>query len=213
LIAETFIYRHNHRGYISSSEIYGASRNFRIKRYNSNGSVDELFGINFTSTAANKTIRSLAIQPDNKVIIAGSFFSYNGQPVNYITRLNTDGSRDLSFDAGGIAANSQVNAALLQPDGKIVIAGVFTSYDNTPVNFVQRLNANGTIDAGFNALANGINAYVYSTALGIQPDGKILVGALDFAPIIRLNTDGSRDNSFSASFTNTTPYSIPISVQ
>jgi hypothetical protein len=75
----------------------------------------------------------------------------------------------------GTGADGTVVAITLQPDGKILIGGDFTSYNGTPRNRVARLNADGSLDMSFNP-GTGANSTVY--ALAVQPDGKILIGGL-----------------------------------
>ena len=73
-------------------------------------------------------------------------------------------------------ANGTVGVVVVQPDGKILIGGDFTSLapnGGPPVtrNRIARLNPDGTLDAAFNPNANGT---VY--AIAVQTDGKMLVG-------------------------------------
>ena len=67
-------------------------------------------------------------------------------------RLNADGTLDTTFNPGGAGADAQVNGVVLQPDGKILIVGYFTSYNGNGAasNNIARLNANGTLDTTFN---------------------------------------------------------------
>src|SRR5690606_33440496 len=88
----------------------------------------------------------------------------------------------------------------LQPDGKILAGGDFNRYNGTTVANITRLNANGSIDAGFSAGA-GFDGQV--SAIVRQTDGKFIAGGSFTSyngttnnAIIRLNTDGSRDASF-----------------
>jgi len=78
---------------------------------------------------------------------------------------------DLGFGFGG-GASSTVYTSSIQSDGKIIIAGDFTSYNGTSINRIARLNADGTLDATFN-VGTGANSYVYTSS--IQNDGKVIV--------------------------------------
>ena len=100
----------------------------------------------------------------------------------------------------GTGFDSVVYSIAIQSDGKIVVGGVFTSYDGTSANYIIRLNTDGLIDTSF-VTGTGFNNYVQSIA--IQSNGAILVGGqfTDYngTPanyIIRLNSDGSIDTSF-----------------
>ncbi|WP_345117593.1 T9SS type A sorting domain-containing protein [Hymenobacter algoricola] len=142
------------------------------------------------------------VQPDGKVLVAGGFDFLNGTLSGKIQRLNPDGSTDVSFNAGGVGANGFVAALLLQPDGKILIGGGFTTYNNTPRLTVARLNADGTLDASFTP--TGITARRQIGSMALQADGKILVGSgsnletgIADGGILRLNANGTLDTSFS----------------
>ena len=96
----------------------------------------------------------------------------NGTTRNRIARLNADGSLDTGFDPGAGASN-EVDAIALQPNGKIVIGGRFTTVGGTGRSRIARLNANGALDTGF-APGDGASYTVYAVTL--QPDGKVLIG-------------------------------------
>ncbi len=150
---------------------------------------------NTFNPGASNGVATLAVQPDGKILVGGSFTNLGGQPRNYIGRLNTDGTLDSTFDPG---ANNQVISLALQPDGKILVGGSFTNLGGQPRNYVGRLHADGTLDNIFNPDANGgVNS------LAVQPDGKILVGGsfttLGGQPrdrIGRLHADGTLDGAF-----------------
>jgi uncharacterized delta-60 repeat protein len=131
--------------------------------------------------------------------------------VDGIVRLNSDGTRDTAFTTNtstGFNVNGYVYSLALQSDGKIVMGGTFTSLNGITVNGIVRLNSDGTRDTAFTTNTgtgfSGVdNLPVQSIA--IQSDGKIIVGG-DFTTfngatangIIRLNTDGTRDTTFTA---------------
>ena len=166
------------------------------------GDLDSL-DANIVGTA----VYSVAVQPDGKTIIAGLFSSVLGVARNNIARLNADGTLDAGFDPN---ANSFVYSVAVQTDGKILLAGSFTSLQPngagsaTPRNFIARVNADGTLDTGFDPKASGT---VYSVA--VQADGKILLGgqfttlqpngaasATARHDIARVNADGTLDSGF-----------------
>jgi len=177
--------------------IYNSISRNGIARLNADGSLDASFN---PGIGANNTIRSLALQPDGKVLIGGEFTSYNGTPRKRIARLNADGSLDATFNPG-TGANSGIHSLALQPDGKVLIGGEFSSDNSTPRNRIARLNADGSLDASFNP-GTGVDGIVWSLAL--QPDGKVLMGG-EFTSfngtsrngLARLNANGSLDASFS----------------
>jgi uncharacterized delta-60 repeat protein len=170
----------------------------RISRLFEDGSIDSSF--NMSGAGANNTIRSAIIQTDNKMVLAGAFTTYNGVIVNRITRIFPDGLLDPTFITG-LGSNNQIYALALQSDGKIIIAGNFTSYNGVSVNRIARLLPDGILDLTFNT---GLGADAIVEAVLLQPDGKIVLGGrfttfngVSHNRMIRLNTDGSIDSSFS----------------
>lgn len=147
----------------------GTSQNF-ITRLKSNGSVDATFN---TGTGAGNTVLSLALQSDNKIVISGTFASYNGTARNKIVRVNGDGTLDATFNPGAGAQLTDVYSLALQSDGKIVIGGAFTTYDGTGRNHLARINTDGSLDGSFDP-GTGTDDNIY--AISVQTDGKILIG-------------------------------------
>jgi uncharacterized delta-60 repeat protein len=177
------------------SSVSGTARN-KIARLNSNGTLD--IGFN-PGTGFVGIVNSISIQSNNSIIIGGSFTSYNGTTRNNIVRLTSTGLLDGSFNPG-TGFNSIVNTTAIQTDGKILVGGVFTTFNGVTTNRIVRLNTDGSIDATFN-IGTGFNTTVNSIA--IQADGKILVGGMFTTfngitknRIIRLNTDGTLDPTF-----------------
>jgi len=83
----------------------------------------------------------VALQPsDGKIVIGGSFTHVNGTTRNYVARLNVKGSVDSSFDSG-TGPDDRVHSLALQPDGKVLIGGSFSTYDGTTRNGIARVNA------------------------------------------------------------------------
>jgi len=148
---------------------YNGTAQNRIARLNSDGTLDTSFN---TGTGFGGSVSAIVLQPDGKILVGGNFTSYNGTTQNRITRLNSDGTLDTSFNIG-TGFNSGVVSIALQPDGKILMGGWFTSYNGTTQNYIARLDSDGTLNTSFN-IGTGFSNAVYEIAL--QPDGKILVG-------------------------------------
>ena len=160
--------------------------------------------------SADGDVYAMAIQDDGKVIIGGRFTSYSGLDRNGIARLNVDGSVDPSFDPGaGFGAEHSydivVSTIVVQPDGKILVAGDFNSYDGISVYSIIRLNTDGTRDVDFISDFTFENTTFHPrlSAIAVQPDMKILIGGQFYeyqnnavSGIVRLNPDGTLDNSF-----------------
>jgi gliding motility-associated-like protein/uncharacterized delta-60 repeat protein len=168
----------------------------RIARFNNDGSIDNTF--NVSGSGFDARVSALHVQSDQKILAGGEFTSYNGNSNNRIIRLNADGTEDPGFDPGsGIDAG--INAIQSFPDGKIIIAGQFSTFNSAAVSRIARLNADGSRDGTFNPPV--IDGTVFNFAL--QADGKIIIGgAFTFVgsvsrnSIARLNADGSLDTSF-----------------
>ncbi len=160
--------------------------------------------------ATSEAATAVLYQPDGKIVAVGSGNFTN--PSSAVARLNPDGSLDNTFGIGGRAyadfgsgITLMLWDAFLQPDGKIVQAGYSGTVDAEAT--LLRYNANGSIDNTF-----GINGIVTAGVLGIdiglfaaalQADGKIVGtgiytdGGTDAIAVIRFNSDGSIDNTFS----------------
>ncbi len=187
--------------------------NFGIARYNTNGSLDNTFS---TDGKANILMNlssqayALAVQSDDKVLLAGPSLEPDFYNAFAVVRFNTDGSFDNSFDTDGIVITSvtpysdEAKGMAIQPDGKIVVVGGVTP--TGPIRFgVVRYNTNGSLDNTWNGTGI-VNTAVGSTwdegrSVLIQPDGKVLVGGIAtmgtprFAMVL-YNSDGSLFTGF-----------------
>jgi len=113
----------------------GISRN-RIARINDDGTLDTSFTV---GTGANSTVMSIYVQSDNKVYIGGNFTTYNNVSRTRFARLNTDGTLDSSITIGN-GFDNWVNSISKQSDGKLLVGGNFTTYNNVSKNRIVRLN-------------------------------------------------------------------------
>ena len=170
----------------------------RVARLSEAGTIDSSF--NSSGIGANSTIKTAVVQTDGKVVFAGVFTMYNGVVRNRIARIQANGEIDATFSIGS-GFNNQVYALALQPDGKIIVAGNFTSYNGVVMNRIIRLFPDGTLDSSF-MIGSGADAIV--DCILLQPDGKIVLGGqfsffngISYNRMIRLNTDGGIDSGFS----------------
>ena len=178
----------------------------RIAQLNEDGTMDLTFGVSSSATV----VQAMGINTNpavplliGKTVVGGNFSVLNGANANRVARLNLDGSVDLTFNTGSGTnggANDTVGSLVVQPDGRVVIGGLFTRVNGTNRNFIARLNADGSLDTSFDTFV-GANNPVY--ALALQADGRVLVGGLftlmngtarNF--IARLNPDGTVDPLF-----------------
>jgi uncharacterized delta-60 repeat protein len=146
-------------------------------------------------------VYALAVQPDGK-ILAGGWFARPHYPSPQLTiaRLNANGSWDSGLSQA-VGTNQWVFSLVLQPDGKILAGGTFTNLAGQARYGLGRLNANGTLDTGFQPAVGGSYPFVYPIAL--QSDGRIVVGGCFTnlngqlrKGIARLNGDGTLDSAF-----------------
>ena len=154
-----------------------------VARVNSDGSLDESFN---TGRAGDKEAYCLAIQHDGKILVGGSFTTFDGAPHQRFVRLNANGSVDLSFSA---RADQGPSRMIAQPDGNILASGSFARPSGPRYGFT-RLRPDGSPDRSFKPpwLDD-------CKAMALLPDGRILVGK-KAGPVIRLNADGSQDMTF-----------------
>jgi uncharacterized delta-60 repeat protein len=120
-----------------------------VFRIHADGTWDNSFVIPTDLFDANNTLFwsvDLAVQPDGKILVAGSWNSpllksyYRG-----ILRLNPDGSLDTSFDVGTGIGSGWIRRIILQPDGAILVAGTFEEFDGFPRSHLVRLNGDGKL--------------------------------------------------------------------
>src|SRR6187401_1878554 len=102
-----------------------------------------------TGSGADAGINELIIQPDDKVIVGGMFVNFNGTAAGRIIRLMPDGEIDTTWNTSAGGADSEVRGMALQPDGKVLIGGIFNLYNGTPANSLVRLASDGNIDSVF----------------------------------------------------------------
>jgi uncharacterized delta-60 repeat protein len=203
-------------GYSSGS---GGTNDFSLIRLNADGSLDSSFDIDgkaiISVGSGIDQAFSVTVQPDGKIILAGSSDNGGGNYDFSLVRLNPNGSLDTTFDADGKAIipvgslSDYGRSVSLQTDGKILVAGY--SFGTVGINndlSLIRLNADGSLDTTFDTdgkviIPSGVGA-AEANSLTIQPDGKILVAGYsngingyDFS-LIRLNADGSLDTTFDA---------------
>jgi len=189
-----------------------ANGDFALIRFNTDGSLDTSFdsdGIVTTPILNLDWASSIALQPDGKIVAAGTAdFDFGA------VRYNTDGSLDTSFDGDGKITISFTNTGVdwarsvaVRPNGGIVLAGSAEPTGGIGDFAVAVYNADGSLDTSFDGdgkLTMSFGASIdraYSTV--VQADGKIIVGGQsrdpnrsdDFA-LVRFNTNGLFDTSF-----------------
>jgi uncharacterized delta-60 repeat protein len=203
---------------------------FALARYNPDGTLDGSFGVagkvltNFSQTSEDEAF-AVALQSDGKIVLTGSSDSSLA-----LARYNPNGTLDSTFGSGGLVTTTfgngsfdEAQAVAIQPDGKIVAAGISDTSGSSDFA-LARYNADGTLDSTFGNggkvvtdFANGSSDEAFGIV--IQPDGKIVVagvsdagGNVQFA-LARYNANGTLDGSFGAAgkvLTNSSPGSDDV---
>jgi uncharacterized delta-60 repeat protein len=186
-----------------------------LARYNRAGSLDTSFGVGgkvTTAIGSSSHASGVAVQADGKIVAAGGATGASTGSAFAVTRYNADGSPDTSFGGDGqvtttIGSSAGASDLVLQPDGKIVLAG------SAQEGFaLARYNPDGSLDPSFGGDGTVTTPIGAATSLALQPDGKLVAAGVsgsgtgsnrDFA-LARYNTDGSLDTSFDGDGTVTT---------
>ncbi|MBK8340323.1 MAG: hypothetical protein IPK99_10200 [Flavobacteriales bacterium] len=153
---------------------YGGVSVGRIMRLQSNGALDASY---ITGTGFNSDVHRLVIQPDGKVIVGGSFTTYDGLEYLDLVRLQTNGVADPTFSQGGLGGHyytpgdARVGELLLEPLGGFYTVGQFIHAGGRTANSVAHLFTDGTPDPLYNP-GYGVLGFLHDVA--VQPDGKVL---------------------------------------
>ncbi|MFO0841515.1 MAG: hypothetical protein U0797_03810 [Gemmataceae bacterium] len=185
---------------------------FALARFNPNGTLDPTFGtagevttILPVSIPLRNGAHGVVIQPDGKIVAGGG--SANGF---VLARYNTNGTLDTTFGSGGkvvtsLGAHSDVATLLLQPNGKLIVAGD-TWASGGDLWEVARYNPNGSLDTSFGnggIVGGTFGAGADVTGAALYPSGTanaskvVVVGSISGGGgMARYNPDGSLDSTF-----------------
>lgn len=195
---------------------------FGLVRRNADGTLDNTFGwggrVMTDFQGGNDLAWRVAVQPDGKIVAAGTATTAATGNDFALVRYNPNGSIDTTFGAGGktttdFFGQADVITDLVQlPDGKFIAVGVAKNPFNSSTDFaLARYNSDGTLDTTFATYgADGVAVVDFlqrddiAYSVVVQPDGKIVIGGLAFNPatssndvaLARFNADGSLDMSF-----------------
>ena len=200
----------------------GVASDFALVRYNVDGSLDTTFGVNgivITDVLGGDDVAaSVSVQTDGRIVVTG-----DASRDVALVRYNADGSLDTSFAGDGtvtttfnVLGGDSAASSLIQPDGRIVVAGWVMNDALEMEIALARYNVDGSLDASFGTggkLTTPIQAGAEAFGVVRQPDGKIVVsgysddasGNRDFA-LARYNADGTLDSTFSGDGIVTTSF-------
>ena len=200
---------------------YSGSAITRIARINTDGTRDLTYN---AGTGLSNSAYSIAIQSDDKTIVGGDFVTYSGSSVNRLVKINTDGTRDLSFSPG-TGQNGGIYSLKLLSDNSLLIAGVFTTYSGSTANRLVKINSNGSRDNSF-VVGTGPSGWGSNSVGAISLDKNsnpyiasnfITYSGSSARHIAKLKSNGNIDSTFNIGtliFNNTgtgfdtLPYSI-----
>ncbi|MFZ4765898.1 MAG: choice-of-anchor D domain-containing protein, partial [Roseimicrobium sp.] len=192
----------------------GTNSNFVLVRYLADGSLDASFGVNgkVSTDLGNGSLdqaSAVAVQADGKIVAAG--FAQGGSNEDVaLVRYLSDGTLDTSFGTGGKvltpvgSSDDRAAAVVVQPDGKIVIAGTTFSGSNSDVLLVRYL-PNGSLDTSFGSggkVITGVGVEDAAFSLALQRNGRLVVagkasnGLHDDVAVLRYLANGSLDTTF-----------------
>ena len=176
------------------------SPDLHIIKYSFNRILDQ----SFAPVKFDNFYSDIAIQRDNKIIVAGLFNTVNGQTYNNIVRIMPDGSIDESFNIG-LGANGEIVNVEVDNDDKIIISGFFSTYKGLNYqNGFLRLNEDGSVDTNFdlNPTFKTINQYVVDFEVNSDNSIIILGRSGEMLKLFKVNIDGTLSSSFSTSAIN-----------
>jgi uncharacterized delta-60 repeat protein len=162
-----------------------------LARFLSDGNLDPEFQLVTEFGATLFPVSCIALQPDGKILLGGSFTATDEFPFNHLARLNAGGTADVSFTP---AVSADVFSLAVQPDGKILAGAAET---------LLRLFPNGNVDYAVSVPGGALPSRPAVYDLALQADGRCLaagafrrIADTEISSLIRLNTDGTRDAAF-----------------
>ena len=173
------------------NEVNGSKR-VNLVRLNPDGSLDR----SFFSIGSNNSISDLSVGPTGTIAVGGNFTHYGEKESRGIELLRTDGNQVVGFNAG-TGADGEVNAVLMQPDGKVVLGGSFKKIDNRDRSAVARFSSEGIVDYTFRSeITDGsIRDLEFDQFGGIIVGGRLKTSDQEFL-LVRLTQGGRIDKCF-----------------
>ena len=164
-----------------------------------------LVGGNFSTTLFNNVCQDVKVQSDSKILVGGSYTTFSSSSQNRLVRLNTNGTKDNTFNIG-TGFNNSVQIITIDTNNKILVGGAFSQFNGQTKSGLVRLNQDGTLDPTFSGLTTGFtdgaDGFVLTFEI-VEWNDKYYVsgdfGGYEGVPcrdVVRLNQNGSLDTSF-----------------
>jgi uncharacterized delta-60 repeat protein len=177
----------------------------------------------FNTTLFNGTCFDVKVQSDSKVLVGGAYTTFSSSSQNRLVRLNTNGTKDNTFNIG-TGFNNSVQIIYIDSNDKILLGGKYTQFNGVNKGGLVRLNQDGTLDPTFSGLTSGFtdgSAGIYDMTWEIGEYGGQYYITGDFGTfngvacndVVRLNQNGSLDNTFNASFFSGGSRLIALTIQ
>nr|WP_294859110.1 T9SS type A sorting domain-containing protein [uncultured Fluviicola sp.] len=182
---------------------FGGTPANHLMKMNPDGGLDNTFNIGIGLAGNYDFLNRVKVMGNGKIMIAGSFNSWNNLPNTNLVRLNSNGSLDQTFSTGS-GPNGFIFAIHELANGKIAIGGDFTSYNNIPCNRFCILNPDGTLDPNY-IVGSGFSDAVY--AISSDATGNIYVGGnfntykgITSPYFVCISSTGAFNNNFVSGF-------------
>jgi uncharacterized delta-60 repeat protein len=194
----------------------GGTSNYALARYNADGTPDFTFGSNGRITTdffgGHDSATAVAIQPDGKIVVAGSATASGGNVVYGLARYHPNGNLDSSFGVSGrvttafFGLGDHAAALVILPDGRIIVAGSVFNGSSSDIA-LARYDSNGNLDSTFGnggkVIATVPGSTESATGMAVQPSGNIIVCGITFPDpassqfaLVRFGGNGSFDTTF-----------------
>ena len=178
----------------------------RLAKITSGGTLDTTFNTNI-GAGLNAAPLVIRIDSSGRIYVGGDFTTYSELTNNRIIKLNSDGTKDTSFD-NTTGFNALVHDIQFDSVGKLYVGGNFTQYKGATNNYIIKLNTNGTKDTSFDNTTGFNVAGVFSIA--VDPSDSIYVGGsftfykgVGAQYITKITSGGTRDTTFVSPNPNT----------
>ena len=197
---------------------------FGLMRFDDDGSIDAAFGAQGRVAplfSPSESLLGMALQPDGRIVVVGVTFDMGAQELS-LARFLTDGSLDTTFGTGGKVFLSAYVAdgfsVVVQPDGRIVVAGAVLGVTTTSDVALWRFDGHGQLDASFGVggrVFTDVGGHDVAVDVGLQADGRIVAAGLTQQPpdgrttdfvVARYEANGDLDATFGTGGLTTTDF-------